>query len=127
MIQPKLTSAIRKTGLLQFCMSLFFSAFSYGHYSDAQSILDKLVWVSADKAELKDVFLNIRNQTGARFVYSSKTVESSRKVTIKASNKKLSEVLDELLLPLGISYKIVKDRILLYRPQTAGAAPEDAE
>ncbi len=51
-----------------------------------------------------------------------KTIEAGRKVSIKAMQKKLSEVLEELLTPFGISFKLVKDRIILYKAASSALA-----
>jgi TonB-linked SusC/RagA family outer membrane protein len=122
-----ITPLAMRIGFLHVLLAFVLSANAYDHPADAQSILDRTVSVTVDQGQLKDVFIALKNQTGARFVYSSKTIESSRKVTIKASGKKLSEVLEELLAPMGITYKIVKDRIILYRIQasTDGTSADD--
>jgi TonB-linked SusC/RagA family outer membrane protein len=107
-----------RIGFLQLFLALFFSSYAYDYAADAQGILDKTVSISVEKGQLKDVFFTLKNQTGARFVYSSKTIEAARKVSIKANQKKLSEVLEELLTPFGITFKLVKDRIILYKIQS---------
>jgi len=88
-----------RIGFLQLFLSFVLSSYAYDHVAKAQGILDRVVSVSIEKGQLKDVFNLLKNQTGARFVYSSKTIEGGRKVSIKASQKKLSEVLEELLTP----------------------------
>jgi TonB-linked SusC/RagA family outer membrane protein len=101
---------------------LIFSFSSYAYYNNVatQGILDKIVSVSVEKGQLKEVFNLLKDQTGARFVYSSKTIEAGRKVSIKASQRKLGEVLEELLSPFGITFKLIKDRIILYKAETNG-------
>ncbi len=86
------TSIALKVGLLQALLVLVFNTYAYYNNAEAQGILDKVVSVSVEKGQLKDVFNLLKNQTGARFVYSSKTIEAGRKVSIKAMQKKLSEV-----------------------------------
>ncbi|WP_205509694.1 TonB-dependent receptor [Longitalea arenae] len=102
-------------GFLQVFLVLFLNTYAYYNSAEAQGILDKIVSVSVEKEQLKDVFNLLQHQTGARFVYSSKTIEAGRKVSIKVSQKKLGEVLEQLLSPFGITFKLVKDRIILYR------------
>lgn len=109
-----------RLGFMPMFLALVFTSYAYSNTADAQSILDRVVTISVDKGPLKEVFLDLKNQTGARFVYSSKTIEASRKVTIRAREKKLGEVLEELLAPLGITYKIIKDRIILIRLPSSG-------
>lgn len=113
------TAIALRIGFLQLLLILVVNTHAYFNTAEAQGILDKVVTVSVDKGQLKDVFNLLKNQTGARFVYSSKTIEAGRKVSIKAMQKKLGEVLEELLTPFGISFKLVKDRIILYKPGSA--------
>ncbi len=60
-----------------------------------------------------------------------KPLKQTGKYLSKRKKKKLSDVLEELLAPFGINYKIVKDRIVLYRPKAMGfifnSAAEDNE
>ncbi len=107
---------------LQTLLVLVVNTYAYYNTAEAQGILDKVVTVSVEKGQLKEVFNLLKNQTGARFVYSSKTIEAGRKVSIKAMQKKLGEVLEELLTPFGISFKLVKDRIILYKPSSSALA-----
>jgi TonB-linked SusC/RagA family outer membrane protein len=117
-----ITSIAIRIGFLPTLLVLFFNTYAYYNSAEAQGVLDKIVSVSVEKGQLKDVFSMLQNQTGARFVYSSKTIEAGRKVSIKAMQKKLGEVLDELLSPFGITFKLVKDRIILYKVSSTALA-----
>jgi TonB-linked SusC/RagA family outer membrane protein len=122
-----LTAFAMRIAFIQIFLVSFLTSMAYDHHADAQGILDKVVTVSVDKGQLKEVFSSLKDQTGARFVFSSKTIEASRKVSIKAKEKKLSEVLQELLAPFGINYKIIKDRIVLYKTKPVGALGSSAD
>jgi TonB-dependent starch-binding outer membrane protein SusC len=117
-----ITAIAIRVSMLQTFLVLFLNTYAYYKSAEAQGILDKLVSVSVEKGQLKEVFNLLQNQTGARFVYSSKTIEAGRKVSIKAMQKKLSEVLEELLSPFGITFKLVKDRIILYKVSASALA-----
>ena len=91
------------------------AASSYANKTNAQEILDKKVTLTYQKQEIKKVLLQIEALTKVRFVYSPEIIQSDRKVDIKVKSKKLSEVLNELLKPLGIQYEVVDDYIVLTR------------
>lgn len=114
-----LTAIAMRIAFIQVFLVFFLTSMAYDHHADAQGVMDRVVTLSVDKGQLKDVFNTLRYQTGARFVFSSRTIEANQIVTIKARDKKLGEVLEELLLPFGVSFKIVKDRIVLFRPRGA--------
>ncbi|HUP12045.1 MAG TPA: carboxypeptidase-like regulatory domain-containing protein [Niastella sp.] len=116
------TAIALRIAFLQTILILAVNSYAYYNTAVAQGILDKVVTVSIEKGQLKDVFNLLKNQTGARFVYSSKTIEAGRKVSIKAMQKKLGDVLEELLSPFGIAFKLVKDRIILYKVAASALA-----
>lgn len=110
-----LTHLAMRIFLLQILLAFFFTSFAYDHRADAQGVLDKVVSISVDKSQLKDIFSVLKNQTGARFVYSSKTIQGDQKVSINVVDQTLAQVLQQLLSPFGVNYKLVKDRIVLYK------------
>jgi TonB-dependent starch-binding outer membrane protein SusC len=118
-----------RVGFIQALLIVYLGSYAYYNNAEAQGILDKIVSVSVEKGQLKDVFNLLQNQTGARIVYSSKTIEAGRKVSIKASQKKLGDVLAELLSPFGITFKLIKDRIILIKvePNTFNYTPNTNE
>jgi len=122
-------SIAMRVGFIQALLVVYLGSYAYYNNAEAQGILDKIVSVSVEKGQLKDVFNLLQNQTGARIVYSSKTIEAGRKVSIKASQKKLGDVLQELLSPFGITFKLIKDRIILFKaaPNTFNYIPNTNE
>ena len=89
------------------------AASSYANKTNAQDVLQKKITLTYEKQEIKKVLLQIEELTKVRFVYSPEIIQSDRKVDIKVKSKKLSEVLNELLKPLGIQYEVVDDYIVL--------------
>ena len=122
-------SIAMRVGFIQALLIVYLGSYAYYNNAEAQGVLDKIVSVSVEKGQLKDVFNLLQNQTGARIVYSSKTIEAGRKVSIKASQKKLGDVLAELLSPFGITFKLIKDRIILFKvePNTFNYTPNTNE
>lgn len=111
-----ISHAMRIT-FIQTFLALVFTSFTYAMHVDAQGVLDKVVSISRDSAEFKEVLTELKNMTGARFVYSSSTIQPERKVSISQREKRLGEVLESLFRPLDIQYKIIKGRIVLFRTQ----------
>ena len=63
-----ITSIAIRIGFLPTLLVLFFNTYAYYNSAEAQGILDKIVSVSVEKGQLKEVFSLLQNQTGARFV-----------------------------------------------------------
>jgi TonB-linked SusC/RagA family outer membrane protein len=92
---------------------LLFSTNSYsrGHFD--QKLLDKRLSINFKDEEFKKVLFTIENFTEAKFVYSPELIKASRKVTISAKDEKLSNILSTLLSPLGITYELLDNYIVL--------------
>src|SRR5687767_13444417 len=64
--------------------------------SRAQEILERKVSLDIEDKEIKTVLSEIEKQTSVMFTYRPEVVNSSKKITIKMVDARLSEVLDEL-------------------------------
>ncbi|WP_177225977.1 SusC/RagA family TonB-linked outer membrane protein, partial [Arsenicibacter rosenii] len=81
--------------------------------ASAQELLSRPVTLKVEKQRLRTVLGLIEQQTESRFVYSSKTIGADRQVTLSVSSKRLHDVLDELLKPLRLTYRILGGQIVL--------------
>lgn len=106
-----LRQAMRIT-VTQLLMFTLFCSFSYAHHSHAQDVLNRSITLKIESMEVKKVLSRIEKQVEVKFVYSPNTIRADQKVSLNA-NSSLSEVLNELLTPLSISYEVVGSRILL--------------
>ena len=66
-----------------------------------------------EETPLTEVFSHIENQTGLKFLYNTAMIESKGRVKVKARKTDVREVLDELLRPLGLTYVLEKDQIVV--------------
>ncbi|HSC37454.1 MAG TPA: SusC/RagA family TonB-linked outer membrane protein, partial [Chitinophagaceae bacterium] len=109
---------------LQIALVTVFTCSLYANESRGQSVLDKTVTISADNLEMRKVILKIQKQTGVKFIYSSNTLDADRKLTCHVTGEKLGKFIDDVLKPLGISYRLIDQQVLLYSPVPAGGAPD---
>ncbi|HEY2726810.1 MAG TPA: carboxypeptidase-like regulatory domain-containing protein, partial [Parafilimonas sp.] len=91
-----------------------FISISYAKTASAQDVLDKHVTVTVQNTEIKKVIVQLQNLTDAKFIYSSQTINANRKISLSVIDKSLKELLDNFFVPLGIEYKTIDDKILLY-------------
>lgn len=110
---------IMKISLSQCLIALVFAVQTFAYDSKAQEILNKNVSISLQNVEIKSALSQLSRLTDVHFFYSSKIISSSKKVSITAQNQKFSDVLNNLFNPLGISYKIVENQIVLSEQKTA--------
>lgn len=75
--------------------------------------LDKKISVNFENTKLKNVLSEIERLADVSFVYSSRAIKAKNKVSIEAKEQKVSDVLDRLLPPLNIDYKVYNEQIIL--------------
>jgi len=108
-----LKSTMRVT-IAQAILSIMFTCAVLASDVEAQ-ILDKDVSVSFDNTEVKHILRHLQKQAQVKFVYSPTAIQINRRISIHLSHKKLGEVLDEMLPPLGIHYEVKDDHIVLFK------------
>jgi iron complex outermembrane receptor protein len=110
-----LIGKIMKLSLLQLCLALIFTGLSYAHKSDAQEVLDREVSLQLREQNLENALSKIEESANVKFIFSSKLIKSSRFVSLNVKQQKLSTVLEALLKPLNIGFKVSGNKIILNR------------
>ena len=87
----------------------------YAKSTKGQEILDKRINIVAEQKEIKLILSEISRLAEIKFVYSSQKVPARKKVTIVAHDRRLGDVLDLLLGPLDIFYRVSGNQIVLVR------------
>lgn len=97
----------------QLLIAFTFTSFTYAHTADGQAILDRQVDLSAHSISLEQVLKKLERSADVKFIYSNNIIDASQKVTLNAQGEVLKVVLDRLLLPKRIRYRVVNDCIAL--------------
>ena len=77
------------------------------------------ITLNFDRTPLKTVLNEIQKQVDYTFVYNDQQVGADKPVTIHVQNAGLTAVLDQMLKPLNINYKILDKQIALSPAATA--------
>ncbi|WP_158286631.1 SusC/RagA family TonB-linked outer membrane protein [Chitinophaga sp. S165] len=81
--------------------------------------------LSMNNANVKEVFDAIAKQSGYRFLYTTETLAGAKKVSIKISNKSITEALDICMEDQPFSYNIVnKKYVVIKRKEVPAPAKE---
>ena len=110
-----LLTKILKISLFQLCLGLIFTGLSYAHDGNTQEVLDREISVQLKEQNLGNALSKIEESANVKFIFSSKLIKSDRFVSLNAKQEKLSSVLELLLKPLHISYKVSGNKIILNR------------
>ncbi|SKC16719.1 TonB-linked outer membrane protein, SusC/RagA family [Dyadobacter psychrophilus] len=117
---------LMRISLVQLVIALLFMGTATAVDVRAQELLSKKITLQAQEQEVKKVLSLIEKQAGVRFIFSSKLIQSGRKVSIQQSNQELSKVLNDFLVPLGLTYEVSGKNIVI-RPSETKSATDNAE
>lgn len=123
----KVLLRIMRITVIQLFIASMLASISYSHDLNGQGILDTVISLEAKDTELKNVLSNIEKIAVVKFGYSPKIIRERQRVSVQVSNQKLADVLDQLLLPLGISYEVISGRISLYKSPVSEAEEPSSE
>ncbi|WP_229251078.1 TonB-dependent receptor [Emticicia sp. BO119] len=112
-----------KLSLLHCCIAMIFTGISLAKDAEAQELLNRKVSVQIENRNFEDAISIIEKQADVKFTYRPKLLAIPQKVSLSIVNQSLSQVLDKLLTPLKIRYKVVNNQIILSRLITL-ALPE---
>ena len=106
---------IMRITFIQLFLSAVLSSMAYSSTTNAQSVLDKKVSMSLNNTSLQNVLNYLQKNDNVRFIYSNSAINVNQQVSVNADNLSLKTVLDQVLKTNGISYEVLKDRIILGR------------
>lgn len=97
-------------------LSLVFSL--YAKEAMSQDILESKLSLSVQDESLQSVIKTIQKKTGVKFIFSANAIHANRKVSYTTPAIKLETLLEQILDPLGINFRVLDKQIVLY-PVTA--------
>lgn len=112
---PSWVWKIMKISSLQLALIALCCGVAHAYPANSQGIWEKNISIQANDLRFVKVLSLIEEQANVRFIYSPSAINVRQKVTVSVTNKKLDQVLQEVLSPLSIAYSVANDRILLKR------------
>ena len=77
----------------QIILSAVFSVAAFANDANGQGVLDKLVTINAQNTEVKTIITELKRKTEVEFIYSTNTIQTDRKISVIADEKKLGDIL----------------------------------
>jgi TonB-linked SusC/RagA family outer membrane protein len=112
-----------RIGLLPLLLITTCAGTLFANHTDGQEVLTRKVSLVADQKEIKAILNDLSKIADIKFVYSAQRIPCRQKVSLRAKDEKLGDVLDELLMPLDIFYHVSGEQIVLMR-KDAVSSPE---
>jgi TonB-linked SusC/RagA family outer membrane protein len=122
-IQGVLLFLMRVT-LIQLMISSASLMIGYAVDTRGQEVLDKKITIEAEQKEIKQILSTIEREANVKFTYRSRLIQATKKVSLRAYDSKLVDVLTTLFGE-GINLSVIGKQIVL-KP-AAITAPEIEE
>ena len=113
---------VLRLSVLNAMLILLATGFASGLDTSAQELLRKPVSVHFTRMDIKTALDELSSKANLKFVYTSKLVPLTRKISLKMEQKSAAEILDVMFKPDKVSYKIVNNRIVLSVGEPIGSA-----
>lgn len=94
-----------------FLMSFFLLNLSTVVYSQ-----NKTLSLNVRNKPIKEILIQIQEQTDYRFIYESQTTNFDKRVSLNVTNEPVEEVLKKLFEKEGIKYSITENNLILINP-----------
>ncbi|PWK27671.1 TonB-linked SusC/RagA family outer membrane protein [Arcicella aurantiaca] len=104
---------IMKLTFYQLCLIIACMNLSLALPMKGQEVLGQTLSLKITNQSIKEVLHTIEKNTDVRFVYSSRVIDSERKISISFNNVTLGQVLHKLLTPLQVNYEVAGKQIVL--------------
>lgn len=122
----RLLRSLMRISMFQFLLVACFAGSSLAHSADAQNALNQRLSIQAENQDMRQVLLQIQRMANIRFTYSSAIIPSKQKVTVRAVNLPLSQILDQVFEQTQVRYKLVGKQIILQKaPATSRSASDE--
>lgn len=115
----KAREKVWKTMKLHAFFIIFFVSLALPSVAQEQTVTLKLTDVN-----LYELFDAIRKQTGLRFLYNAEQMKEVPKVSVDAKQKKVKDVLTEVLAGTPLTYEYDKDVVTLVKRNVANSEPQ---
>ncbi len=116
---------LMKISFYQFLLAILCGSMSFAHDLHAQKHLARKVQTSSAETSVKELLRLVEEQSGLKFVFSSK-VNLNQTFTPDKKSLSVYEVLTEVLRPMGIDYEVFDQRILLTKRKVTELQKLDA-
>lgn len=106
----------RLRAMIFFLLPLFAAVETSGQ----KQLPDVTLSLDAENISLADLLSQITEKSGVAFSYNPKKIPVQQKTNYQATNKKLSQILDELATEFGLTFELVENQIILKPDKRSG-------
>ncbi len=121
--KPKLWLSVCRTAFMLAAFLFVLPGTTFAEENKAREVLNRAISIQMENTELSVILREIEDRSGIHFIYSTQIIDANRKVSVVAANKKLADVLTDLLTPLRIDFEPVGGEVVLKKLKTSSFVP----
>src|SRR5258706_5917023 len=110
---------IMRITLTQILLMVALTSLVSAAHLNGQGILDRKVSLDARNTEIRSILAEIKKQTSVEFTYRPKAINASKKVSLKVTDARLVDVLDQLFSPSISVLAVDEEEEIVLRPTPA--------
>ncbi|HWK06124.1 MAG TPA: TonB-dependent receptor [Puia sp.] len=96
-------------------LTLLFTSLLHAKDAGSQSLLEKKITLTVKNQLLKDALNKITEMDGVNIIFTGNSLFNTERVSIDVKSVSLKKVLNELLAPYPLTYKVVDDYVVIKR------------
>lgn len=116
---------VMKITCLQLLLMAAITGLAMARDVTAQELLNRPISIQVESKDLETVLFRLEKVARVKFSYVPQLIATSNKVSIRAENDRLELVLDRLLKPLNITYRVAGNYIVLHKEPTGVRLPDE--
>lgn len=123
----KILFSLTKVSLIQTFLAIVFTGISLAHEATSQDLLSLKITLQLENRKVTEILSRIEKQAGIKFTYRTRLLSGNQVLSVNYRNEKLSDVLEQLLTPLNVKYRIIGRQIVLTPSEIeSGPLPPDS-
>ena len=107
-------------------LSVFFM-FAFIMNITANTVAQKTMTLTARQMTFKEIFLELKKQTGYTVVYNNQRLNVDRQLNVEFKDASVKDVLDKVLVGSGLTYEMMDYYIVFYCPASKGRCSDCGE
>lgn len=109
----KILYALMRVSLKQLFLAIMFAGISTAGSLPAQNLLNRKLSLSHKNSSLSRILTDIEKKVQVKFTYQSQILPDQKVYSVDYKDNSLSEILDDLLIPIGIQYQIIGRQVVM--------------
>lgn len=116
---------IMRISLTQWLLATLCMSLAYATEAPGQNLLQRSISIRMEDQSLKSILSEIEREADIKFIYSPRVIRAERRTSVRFQHQPLGDVLEIVLGPFGINYRVAGKNIVLSQQAETTPTPTD--